>query len=140
MENNEHIDDQFETPDYNPNGLGVNFDRFDKNKKAFLKALENCLGVVSDAARQTKLSRASHYLWVQEDEAYRKAVEEIMEARLDFAESRMLKGIKDGNERLITFFLRTKGKARGYMEQQTMIDIDKIERATIQLPGGSIDI
>lgn len=142
MENNDKPNDsQQDRPNYNPKAIGFNFDKFDKNKQKFLKALVNCLGIVSDAAIQANMSRAIHYEWLKSDEEYAKSFDEIKDAQLDFAETQLMKGMKSGNPQLISFYLRTKGKQRGYMEEKAMIEMDKVERAVITLPGGlSMDL
>lgn len=43
---------------------------------------------------------------------------------LDFAESQLLKKIKDGNIAAIIFFLKTRGKVRGYSERLEMTGAD----------------
>jgi hypothetical protein len=43
---------------------------------------------------------------------------------LDFAESQLYKQIKDGSTTATIFYLKTKGKQRGYVERQ-QIDINK---------------
>ena len=37
---------------------------------------------------------------------------------MDFAESHLYKLVKEGNPAATIFFLKTKGKARGYVERQ----------------------
>ena len=93
----------------------------DIHKKAFLAALEKSLGVVSVASRASSIDRQRHYEWMQKDEAYKKAVEELSELVLDFAESQLHKQIQEGEVAATIFYLKTKGKRRGYIEK-TEID------------------
>ena len=46
-----------------------------------------------------------------------KVKEEIDESMLDLTEHMLLKNIKEGKEQSIFFFLRCKGKKRGYVER-----------------------
>ena len=92
----------------------------DIHKKAMLDALEKTLGIVSSAAKIAGISRQYHYEWIQKDEEYAKAVDEISNITLDFAESQLHKKIKDGSDTAIIFFLKTKGKKRGYIERQEL--------------------
>jgi hypothetical protein len=87
-------------------------------KKATLEALEKSLGVVTDACKKAGISRQSHYRWMQEDELYKEAVESISEMAIDFAESSLYKQIKEGNTPATIFYLKTKGKNRGYIERK----------------------
>ena len=67
------------------------------NKKRLLEALIRHCGNVSRATEETGLSRTQHYVWLEEDEAYSKAVAQIEESNLDFAENALRKQIEDGN-------------------------------------------
>jgi hypothetical protein len=53
---------------------------------------------------------------MREDADYKAAVEELSDVAIDFAESQLHKQIKDGNSTATIFFLKTKGKKRGYVE------------------------
>jgi len=111
-------------------------------KKAMLEALEKSLGIVTTAAKSAGIERNTHYVWMREDEAYKEAVEGISDMAIDFAESQLnqlMQGakhqvvtnkgdiveIKDApNPSSIIFFLKTKGKKRGYIER-TEIEVSK---------------
>jgi hypothetical protein len=93
-------------------------DKTEQHKKAMLDALEKSLGVVTAACKAVGIGRTTHYLWMQEDPEYKKAVEELGDVALDFAESQLHKQIRDGNSTATIFFLKTKGKNRGYIERQ----------------------
>lgn len=88
------------------------------HKKALLKALESALGVVTTACRQTEVGRTTYYQWLKEDPDFAKAVKDIQDIALDFAESQLHKQIKEGSTAATIFFLKTKGKSRGYVERQ----------------------
>ncbi len=87
------------------------------NKKRFLNALRKSLGIVSSAAKLCGLSFQTHRRYKLEDEEYRRAVEEIEEMVLDYAESKLLELINEKNVAAVIFFCKTKGKKRGYIEQ-----------------------
>jgi len=55
---------------------------------------------------------------MQSDEEYKKSVEELSNLALDFAESKLHENISKGKEVSTIFFLKTKGKKRGYVERQ----------------------
>jgi len=92
--------------------------RTDIQKKAMTEALEKSLGIVTAACKTVGIARQTHYEWYKEDENYRSQVESIADMTLDFAESQLHKQIKDGNSTATIFFLKTKGKHRGYVERQ----------------------
>ena len=93
-------------------------DKTEQHKKAMIEALEKSLGVVTTACKSVGIGRTTHYMWLDEDPEYRRNVESISDIAVDFAESSLHKQIKDGNPTSTIFFLKTKGKKRGYVERQ----------------------
>lgn len=83
-----------------------------------LEALERSLGIVSTAAEKAGIDRATHYRWLQDDPEYREAVRMVEERTIDFAESHLHALIKDKNPQAVIFYMKTKGKTRGYVERQ----------------------
>jgi hypothetical protein len=102
-------------------------------KKAMLLALEQSLGIVTAAAKAVGIDRTTHYLWLKDDEEYKAAVDSIQDITLDFAESQLHKQIKDGEVTSTIFYLKTKGKKRGYVER---VEQD----VSISLPQVTIEI
>ena len=86
-------------------------------KKAMVEALEKSLGIVTTACKSVGINRSTHYDWMQDDEDYKKAVLGIDDMTIDFAESHLHKKIKDGDTTATIFYLKTKGKKRGYVER-----------------------
>jgi hypothetical protein len=93
-------------------------------KKAMLEALEKSLGVVTTAAKTVGIDRSTHYEWLKTDQKYRAAVESIADIALDFAESQLHKRMKDGSDASVIFYLKTKGKKRGYIERTEVSGAD----------------
>ena len=89
-------------------------------KEAMLQSLENSLGVVTVACKQTDTPRSTYYKWLKEDKEFAKSVKEIENIALDFAESQLHTQIKDGSTSATIFYLKTKGKKRGYVERQEL--------------------
>jgi len=87
------------------------------NKQKMLEALEKHLGIVSTACKAVGISRVTHYRYMRDPE-YKQAVEQIVEEAVDFAESHLLKRISEGDTTATIFYLKTKGKSRGYVERQ----------------------
>lgn len=87
-------------------------------KKLLLEALERSLGIVSTACEKVGVDRKTHYNWLKDDPEYKEAVRAIEERTIDFAESHLHALIKDKNPAATIFFLKTKGKNRGYIERQ----------------------
>ena len=95
--------------------------------EAMIEALTKSLGVVTIACKEVGIARKTHYEWYNEDPEYKKAVDELADVALDFAESMLHKQIQDKDTTATIFFLKTKGKKRGYIER-TEVD------ATINIP------
>ena len=89
-------------------------------KESILKALEKSLGVVTMACKSADVPRSTYYKWLNEDEEFAKAVKDIENIALDFGESQLHKQIGDGNTSATIFFLKTKGKKRGYIERSEL--------------------
>jgi hypothetical protein len=109
------------------------------NKKAILEALEKSLGVVTTAVKLVGISRSTFYKWIQEDQEFAKKVKDIENITLDFVESQLHKQIRDGNTPSTIFYLKTKGKKRGYYEKQQldMTTDDEPIKININLNGGN---
>ncbi len=90
----------------------------EQQKKHMLEALERSLGIVTTACNAVGIGRTTHYRWLKDDAEYKQAVKDIDNRTLDFAESHLHKLIKEGNPAATIFFLKTKGKGRGYVERQ----------------------
>ena len=87
-------------------------------KAKMLVALEKHLNIVSSACKEVGINRDTHYDWLKKDKNYKKAVKEIDNVALDFAESALHQQIKKGNPLSTMFYLKCKAKKRGYIEQQ----------------------
>jgi len=90
----------------------------EQHKKAILEALEKHLGIVTTACRTVGVGRTTFYGWLNEDKEFAKKVEDVQNIALDFAESQLHKQIGDGNTSATIFYLKTKGKGRGFVERQ----------------------
>jgi hypothetical protein len=90
----------------------------EQHKKAIIEALEKHLGIVTTACRTVGVGRTTFYGWLNDDKEFAKQVEDIQNIALDFAESQLHKQIGDGNTSATIFYLKTKGKGRGFVERQ----------------------
>jgi hypothetical protein len=87
-------------------------------KESMLKALEKSLGVVTVACKKSDIPRSTYYKWLNEDEEFSEQVKDIENVALDFAESSLHEQIQEKNTSATIFYLKTKGKNRGYVERQ----------------------
>ena len=106
-------------------------------KEAMIKALTKSLGIVSTACKEVGIDRSTHYGWLKDDPIYKQSVEDISESAIDFAESKLfekMNGVKvkrgdnvyknEPSDTALIFYLKTKGKSRGYVERQEVVQAD----------------
>ena len=93
-------------------------------KESLLAALEQSLGVVTVACKKADIPRSTYYKWLKDDEVFAKNVKEIENVALDFAESQLHKQISENSTAATIFYLKTKGKKRGYIERQVITGAD----------------
>jgi hypothetical protein len=86
-------------------------------KKALIEPLEKSLGVVTAACKSVGVSRQTYYDYYNSDPEFKKECDSLDNMALDFAESQLHQKIKDGSDTAIIFFLKCKGKKRGYVER-----------------------
>lgn len=90
---------------------------FTPKQKLVLEALENELGVVTRACENSKTNRQVFYKWKNSITEFAERVEEIQEVALDFVEEKAFERIHEKSDAMIIFYLKTKGKKRGYVER-----------------------
>jgi len=100
--------------------------------------MEQSLGVVTQACKMVGVSRVTYYDYYNNDPEFKKQIDEIQNVALDFAESQLHKQIRDGSTSATIFYLKTKGKNRGYIERQE-IQHDTDTGFNIQIIDGTKD-
>lgn len=109
----------------------------DNIKAKMLEALEYYKGIVSTACNSIGLARSTYYMWLDTDKDFADKVSEIQDIAIDFVEGKLFEKIngvtmlgKGGGDEedptytlppsdtAIIFYLKTKGKKRGYVEKQ----------------------
>ncbi len=80
------------------------------------EALRLCGGIRGAAAQKLGCTTSTITNYIERSPTLQKALYEIEEDLLDLAESKMLTGVKNGERPYVLFYLRTKGKRRGYTE------------------------
>ena len=89
-----------------------------KKKEEFLKVLKNKRGNISVACDASNIARRTYYYWIEKDQEFKQKAEEAQESLIDLAESKLMENIEANDNTSIIFFLKTKGKKRGYIEKQ----------------------
>lgn len=119
----------------------------EQRKNTLLAALEASLGVVTTACKNARIGRTAYYEWLKEDTDFAAAVAEIGNVSIDFGETQLHKLMNgytvpdtkvfingDTKEPILVpivkhvgpdaaaviFFLKTKGKERGYIPSRAV--------------------
>ena len=107
-----------------------------QTKKALIEALTQTLGVVTSACKIVGIDRTTFYKYINEDEVFAKAVKDISEVAIDFAESKLYEQIRDNNTTSTIFYLKTKAKHRGYVERQEVEHSGEIKEVVVNINKG----
>ena len=86
----------------------------DNEQINFLRHLEDNMGVVSLTLEMTDTPRIVFEDWMT-DVFFKEKVSQIEEKTLDYVEKKLLHEINKGNMNAIQFYLKTKGRNRGYV-------------------------
>ena len=98
-----------------------------RDKDKFLELYDKHGANVAAACKAVGgMSRNTFYLWCREDEEFKEKADAIKESLIDYAESKLQELIEDNNVTACIFYLKTKGKSRGYSE-----------RSEVELSGGA---
>lgn len=75
------------------------------------------------------ISRKTFYEWKEKKKKLAEGLEEVDESILDWAESKLKEHIDSNDLQALIFFLRTKGKKRGYVEKtEADVNINQFEK------------
>lgn len=85
-----------------------------KRQVEFLDILEKTFGNITTTLENTKTERYEFDQWMEEF-IFMSRYEQVQEKTIDYVENKLLQQINEGNLTAITFFLKTKGKNRGYV-------------------------
>jgi len=91
-----------------------------KTKKAKEMIISNYIrttGNISMLCKMVGIGRATFYRWMEKDKRFREAIEAESEGLIDFVENKLFALINEKNPAAIFFFLKTRAKHRGYVEQ-----------------------
>ena len=86
-------------------------------KEQFIKAYAEQKGFISEVCIAVGISRQTFYRWKKNDKTFCEIIEDIEEGLIDFVESKLFNRIEKEDITAIIFFLKTKGKGRGYVER-----------------------
>jgi len=95
---------------------------FSRSDEEVATALLACGGFMSKAAEKLNMHYTSLSVRVNKSDKLKGLVTHIKETMLDYAELELMKAMKRGESWAICFFLKCKGKERGYVEKQVVVN------------------
>lgn len=89
-----------------------------KNKEKLLTNLAQNGGNIWAACRAVGIVPSTFYEWKKNDAVFAEEYEKLKELQFDFVESKLFDLIDMNNPTAILFWLKCKGKDKGYIEKQ----------------------
>lgn len=88
------------------------------------EAIRAASGILAVAAHKLGASRDLVHRYVNDYPAVKAAYEDANETNIDVAEGKLIEQVRKGDKDQIRFFLRTKGRTRGYGDRLTLDGFD----------------
>lgn len=89
----------------------------DIEKERFIGALKANRGLIRITCETLRMSPGKYYKWIKDDPEFKEEVDNVLEIPCDFVENKLYDRIDAGDTTAIIFYLKTKGKKRGYNEK-----------------------
>jgi len=87
-------------------------------KRDLLELMRKNMGILTPALQTLGIPTGVFYEWKFKDKEFAQELENIKSIALDFVESKLYKLIQDNDKTAIIFYLKCKGKDRGYIDRQ----------------------
>lgn len=94
------------------------------SRPALIKALRELDGNMAAVGRRFHCSRQSIWLRVDGDSELRALVNELSQSFTDEAEQTLFSAIREGNIIATIFYLKTRGRDRGYSERLELVPLN----------------
>jgi hypothetical protein len=102
-------------------GLGTAPYKLPRSNTKIIEALQQNAGLMAPAARALGVSRNSLMIRIAKEPELRKVRDEAVEIMLDIAEGHLMNGIRSGDKKDVRYFLRTRGRNRGYGDRTEVV-------------------
>lgn len=99
-----------------------------------IEALAASAGIIAHAAKKLGYERPWLHTRIKKSPKLMEAYDQIKETNLDLAESKLLQAINNGELIAIFFYLKCKGKSRGYIERGE-VDLQVSVKAPLMIQG-----
>lgn len=84
-----------------------------KEQQKFINTLKRALGIVTVAIREEGIDRETYEEWL-DNPFFKAEIDKVDDSSLDYVENQLMSLIKEGNISAIQYYLKIKGKKRGY--------------------------
>lgn len=101
--------------------------------KRIIRALRETRGLIAVAARKLGCSRQTIYDRLEKSPEVREALKEARDHTTDVAEAALFRAIEAGEAWAVCFYLKTQGKARGYVERQEVEHSGRVEGPVLNI-------
>lgn len=91
-----------------------------EKREQFIEAYRKSFGIMHVACKMIGLARNTVWEHMRKDPEWPALRAELDEQCLDLVESKLIKKIEDGDTTSIIFYLKTKGRKRGYIESHAV--------------------
>jgi len=108
----------------------------EKKKEEFLEVYSQKANNVHLTCKTLGIERGTFYKWLKEDDEFKEKILNLEEGDIDSAETALKRQILDGNITAIIFYLKTKGKNRGYVERQELTGINGQKLFEVEILDG----
>lgn len=101
-----------------------------------MENLKNAGGIIYVACENTGISRSKYYGWLKNDPSFAERCDEVKEAQIDYVESKLMGLINAGDTTATIYYLKTKGRKRGWSEkQQPQQKQEEVQQPVAALPN-----
>ena len=101
-----------------------------KLKSLFVENYRLSFGNFTASAQSVGKAPRTVYGWLKNDPDFKREIKDIKFELLDFVENALFKKIAEGDTGSIIFYLKTKGRSRGYVESKDV----RIQQISVNIP------
>lgn len=98
--------------------------RIAEDKRKFLIAFVKHKGIVKYTCAEVGINRSTYYDWRKNDVEFAQGCADAEEDAIDHVENKLHELIDDKDSIAVRFFMRCKGRSRGYVERTEIAPVD----------------
>ena len=119
-------------------GLNKRIEAMEERKKKFFVAFKKNEGYIARTCDTIGITRQTYYRWCEDDEKFKEKIVDYNESVIDKAESKLQSHIDNDNIACLIFYLKTKARARGYVERYETEQIGE-QRLKVDFTGMTLE-